>query len=536
MGALIYATAPLTIINLTLQNGNIGGERGSSGYCPPSDPTHLHGCGGGVYAGAAPAAPGIALTLSNVQVLNNTSSSYGGGVYVLGLAVFNGGVLGDNRNLNDYGGGFYIYRGLILNDTQVLNNTSTNSGGGGRVNSKVALRGGLFRDNHSLHGGAGGLYTAGGADLIGTYFINNRGDNGGGGGLYVSVAGTQSTIVNALFVGNQSSMDGAAISCNTTNATPGTVNILHTTISSPTLNSKSAIESFTGVVNVTNTIISNHAVGIEGTRGRHGVRGLQPLLRQHYRHDGWSRQRRPQPGGRSGLRQSGRGKLPPTAASAAIDRGKTVPVPVDFEGDARPLGCGFDIGFDESFYPLTMNPPAGPLPDGAVGVAYSETFVVSGSAGAYTYAITAGTVPVAGGLTLDPNTGVLSGVPTVIGTHLFDITATRTDLSGSCSTVFPYTLTVNKNSTKAVVTGPPTSFFQQSPAPSFLVTVSPVAPGIGTPTGTFQFTVDGANVGAPQPLNQGWPSDACDPEHTCWCPSGRRRVQWRCQLQVRYGE
>jgi hypothetical protein len=35
------------------------------------------------------------------------------------------------------------------------------------------------------------------------------------------------------------------------------------------------------------------------------------------------------------------------SGSAAIDEGANLGVGLDFDGDARPIGNGFDIGFDE---------------------------------------------------------------------------------------------------------------------------------------------------------------------------------------------
>lgn len=54
--------------------------------------------------------------------------------------------------------------------------------------------------------------------------------------------------------------------------------------------------------------------------------------------------------------------------------------------------------------------------------AFTETFVGSGGAGPYTFAITAGAVPT--GLSLNGSTGELSGTPTVSGVFNFTIRAT----------------------------------------------------------------------------------------------------------------
>jgi hypothetical protein len=64
------------------------------------------------------------------------------------------------------------------------------------------------------------------------------------------------------------------------------------------------------------------------------------------------------------------------------------------------------------------------VPDGTVGVAYSQTLKATGPATPFTFTV-AGTLPP--GLTLDSTTGVLSGTPTTTGTFTFTVSATGTN-------------------------------------------------------------------------------------------------------------
>ena len=84
---------------------------------------------------------------------------------------------------------------------------------------------------------------------------------------------------------------------------------------------------------------------------------------------------------------------------------------------------------------ITLNPTV--LQDGTVGIAYNATITASGGSGTYTYML-GGALPA--GLTLNPATGGISGIPTTSGPSNFTITAT--DALTGCTGVRPYSILV----------------------------------------------------------------------------------------------
>jgi len=75
------------------------------------------------------------------------------------------------------------------------------------------------------------------------------------------------------------------------------------------------------------------------------------------------------------------------------------------------------------------------LPSGTLGTPYDQTLSVTGGSSAYTWSVTAGSLP--DGLSLDPSTGEISGTPDLSGTDIFVVTVTdSSDPSQSTSEGF----------------------------------------------------------------------------------------------------
>ena len=87
------------------------------------------------------------------------------------------------------------------------------------------------------------------------------------------------------------------------------------------------------------------------------------------------------------------------------------------------------------------------LPDGEVGTVYSQTLTATGDP-TITWNVTSGTLPA--GLTLDTNTGTISGTPTTANTYNFTVTATNDSGNDSGNDSKQFSLTIDPKQTVSV--------------------------------------------------------------------------------------
>jgi len=111
-----------------------------------------------------------------------------------------------------------------------------------------------------------------------------------------------------------------------------------------------------------------------------------------------------------------------------------------------------DVAYTVTVVPptLTLTPAAGALPAGTGGTAYAQTFVASGGAAPYMYALVSGALPA--GLSLGSN-GALSGTPTVGGNFNFSVRATDSTAGTAATVTQAYTLLI---SGPTITVNPPT--------------------------------------------------------------------------------
>ena len=311
--------------------------------------------------------PNATITLFNLTVRNGQAANAGGlqtpGPAVISNTIFN----------NNIGGGAEFATTAFVTNSVFSSNTACCSGGGAFFGGFASVTGATFSNNVAASGS--GAFFQGVAHLTGTAFIGNVTNNvpanfGGGayfldsasvresrfignsaysgGGISFSGVGvTTGQFVNVLFANNSSVTNrGAALYIFNADG-DDVVTLRHITIVSSTLNGEVAIYVANGTVNITNTIVATFTDGLRRVGG---------AVNENY--NLYSGVTTPY----SGTVISGGNSITGTVAfvdstdyrlswgSAARNAGTDAAVTTDFEGDLRPFGTGFDMGWDEAVW------------------------------------------------------------------------------------------------------------------------------------------------------------------------------------------
>jgi len=177
--------------------------------------------------------------------------------------------------------------------------------------------------------------------ITGTKIFGNQA-TGEGGGVYHTGSGKWSP--GQLGLGAQ---PGRAAKFRGRAHSTGQVDVLHVTIADSALNSGSAVVVSIGTVNIVNTIIASHTVGIDGMGGMinedynlfYGNSTPQTGTINHGGHSF---------SGDPAFVNPDADDYHITRWSAALNTGTPVGVFADMDNQPRPVGSGFDIGADEA--------------------------------------------------------------------------------------------------------------------------------------------------------------------------------------------
>src|SRR5512143_1986294 len=192
----------LTIDN-SIFSGNTGGNGGAIGLYPSENIAIRHTqivsntastWGGGIFLGSS--VPGFSLDLSGSLIGSNTSvQSDGGGINAGSVSITGGSIIGNSALDTTFGGGHGggIFSSGQLTLTAMLIQSNTAQYGGGLFGSTPLVFSQVqIDDNSAMHQG-GGLYLNGGTSALqvadGVTIVNNSSAGStpeGGGGLYVN--------------------------------------------------------------------------------------------------------------------------------------------------------------------------------------------------------------------------------------------------------------------------------------------------------------------------------------------------------------
>lgn len=226
---------------------------------------------------------------------------------------------------------------------------SNSTAGGGillMMPSSPTIQNVIVTGNRSSEGAGLAISSGAAPTLINVVITGNTaiGDMGiGGSAVYMDGSGSV-RMINSLIADNPDNSGRGQIE-----VAGGTLTLLHTTIANATRASGAGLLTTGGTALLTNTIIANQTYGVHQMSG--SIRGDYNLyFNNTTNYTGTSSGLHDRVGDPVFVNPAA-GNYHVHDTSAAIDHGVNAGIALDFDGDARPFGAGFDIGFDEHRMP-----------------------------------------------------------------------------------------------------------------------------------------------------------------------------------------
>jgi parallel beta-helix repeat protein/predicted outer membrane repeat protein len=523
-GGGIYATngTSIAITNSTVSGNSASGGQGGGIYVAggPAGETvtvtgstfsaNTAGLGAGI-GGDGQGYP-VNVSISGSTFSGNTASSAGGGIYLYtGVSITISSSTFSNNTAPGGGGAVYNFVSTTITNSTFSGNSANNGQGGAvRAVQFLTVSNSTFSGNGAQVGG--GVYTGFGTgnsspiSITGSTFNGNT-TSGSGAGLYVDTttnsAGTDLSLANDTFAGNTAGGQGGALY-----TVDSTVHgaIVNTTITSNSASGGGAgLFLATPLITVTNSIIAGNPAGLNcaGAPPTDGGNNLTDISGNTCNFSPANNDVLTASPGLGTLGSNGgpTQTIPLLVGSPAIDAAKaavcaSAPVSgVDQRGITRPQGAGCDIGAYE-FVPLPTTTTLAISTNPSV-YGQSVTFTANVSSGSgtptgsvtfYDNGVSIGTASLDGsGNTAIATSSLAAGSHPITATYLGNNTY-------ASSTSAVTTQVVNQASTTDTISANHNpSVYGQSV--TFTITVAPVSPGSGTPTGTYTFYIDGKLVG-----------------------------------------
>lgn len=347
--------------------------------------TESMGVSGGVWISDGPATlrrntisdndwAGVWLSQSNTLLDQNTITGNGFGVFCSSLcdhSLLRDNTITNNSGASNSGGGIHIESSQYVT---ITGNTITGNAGSGGISllfaDEVNIAHNLIAENSAEeHGGGLFLHSSDRLTLTDNILRDNQA-GGNGGGLYLDSFNPDNfTLSDNTLTGNQAGGNGGGLYWNYGN--PRLVNnliadnvaggsgsgayitnshphFIHTTLAHNTGGEGSGITTASSL-QMTNTILVEQSVGL--LIGASATARLDSTL-WHGNGQDWEGSglvtATHNYAGAPGFVNAAIGDYHLTASSPARDAGLDAGVYTDFEGEARPLGSGFDLGYDEA--------------------------------------------------------------------------------------------------------------------------------------------------------------------------------------------